>query len=337
MNGRERILAHLEGQPVDRLPFMPITMQYAADQIGANYLNYVRDHRVLVEAQLRTAEIFDIDYVSAISDPAREAADCGANVEYFPDQPPAFIEDHALLADKSTLATLKTPDPFGGGRMTDRIQAITLFKEKVRGDKLIEGWIEGPCAEGSDLRGINTLMLDFFDDPGFIADLFEFVVDMELRFAKAQLDAGADIIGIGDAAASLVGPQIYEEFVWPYERKLVDGVKAMGGRVRLHICGNTRFALEGMGKLGCEIVDLDFPSPMKDGREKMGEHQVLLGNINPVAVLLDGSVQEVLDKVAQCHREAGCRFIVGAGCEVPRDTPKDNLLAMLEFAKSVHT
>ena len=92
-----------------------------------------------------------------------------------------------------------------------------------------------------------------------------------------------------------------------------------------------------MGKLGCEIVDLDFPSPMKDGREKMGEHQVLLGNINPVAVLLDGSVQEVLDKVAQCHREAGCRFIVGAGCEVPRDTPKDNLLAMLEFAKSVHT
>lgn len=335
MNGRERILAHLEGKPVDRLPFMPITMQYAGDQIGVKYLDYVRDHRVLVEAQLRTAEIFDIDYVSAISDPAREAADCGANVEFFDDQPPAFIEDNALLADKTTLATLKAPDPFGGGRMTDRIQAIELFKEKVRGDKLIEGWIEGPCAEGSDLRGINTLMLDFFDDPVFIRDLFDFVLDMELRFAKAQIDAGADLIGIGDAAASLVGPQIYEEFVWPYEKKLVDGVRAMGGRVRLHICGNTRFALEGMGKLGCEIVDLDYPSPVKDAREKMGPNQVLLGNINPVSILLDGKVEDVIARVAECKREGGPRFIVGAGCEVPRDTPPENVKAMLEVAKGL--
>lgn len=332
MNGRERILAQLEGKPVDRLPIMPITMQYAADQIGVKYLDYVTDHRVLVEAQLRTAEVFDIDYVSVISDPAREAADCGANVEFFEDQPPAFIEDNALLADKTALASLKAPDPLGGGRMWDRIQAAALFKDKVRRDKLIEGWIEGPCAEGADLRGINTLMLDFFDDPVFICDLFEFVLDMELRFAKAQIEAGVDLIGIGDAAASLVGPQIYEEFVWPYEKRLIDGVKAMGAKVRLHICGNTRFALEGIGRLGCDIVDLDFLSPMREGREKMGPSQVLLGNLNPVTVLMNGTVQEVLDKVAECHREAGTRFIVGAGCEVPRGTPPENLKAMLEYA-----
>ncbi len=333
MNGRERILAQLAGKPVDRLPVMPITMQYAADQVGATYLEYVRDHRVLVEAQLRTVEAFDIDHVSAISDPAREAADCGADVEFFDDQPPAFIEDNALLADKAALASLKVPDPFGGGRMTDRIQAIGLFKEKVRGDKLIEGWIEGPCAGASDLRGINTLMLDFFDDPGFVRDLFEFVIDMELRFARAQIEAGADLIGIGDAAASLVGPQIYEEFIWPYEKRLVDGVKAMGATVRLHICGNTRFALAGMGRLGCDIVDLDFPSPMCEGREKMGPHQVLLGNLNPVTVLLNGTVNDVLEKVAECHQGAGSRFIVGAGCEVPRGTPPENLKAMLEYAR----
>lgn len=335
MNGRERILAHLAGAPVDRLPIMPITMQYAADQIGVKYIDYVTDHRVLVEAQLRTAEIFDIDYVSVISDPAREAADCGAKVEFFDDQPPAFIEDHALLAERTSLASLKIPDPLGGGRMLDRIQAAALFKEKVGKDKLIEGWIEGPCAEGSDLRGINTLMLDFFDDPVFIRDLFEFVIEMELRFAKAQIDAGVDIIGIGDAAASLVGPQIYEEFVWPYEKRLIDGVKAMGAKVRLHICGNTRFALEGMGRLGCDIVDLDFPSPVHEGRAKMGPDQVLLGNLNPVTILMDGTVQDVLDKVAQCHNEAGPRFIVGAGCEVPRGTPPENLKAMLEYAKGV--
>ena len=104
-------------------------------------------------------------------------------------------------------------------------------------------------------------MLDFFDDPAFVRDLFAFVIEMELRFAREQLKAGADVIGVGDAAASLVGPDIYNEFVWPYEKKLVDGIHALGGKVRLHICGNTRRILEGMGKLGCDIVDLDSMAP----------------------------------------------------------------------------
>ena len=134
--------------------------------------------------------------------------------------------------------------------MHDRVQAAALFRERVGGEKLIEGWIEGPCAEAADLRGINRLMTDFFDDPAFVRDLFEFSLAMGLRFARAQVEAGADMIGVGDAAASLVGPQIYEEFVWPYEKQLVDGLHAMGTRVRLHICGNTRRILAGIGQPG---------------------------------------------------------------------------------------
>ena len=101
MNGRERVLAMLEGRPVDRLPLMPITMMFAADRIGVPYGRYAADHRVMAEAQIRTAEEFDFDYVSGISDPAREAADCGAAIHFFDDQPPAIDEAHALLADKA--------------------------------------------------------------------------------------------------------------------------------------------------------------------------------------------------------------------------------------------
>ena len=180
MTGRERILAALDGLPVDSLPLMPITMMFAADQIGEPYGRYAADHRVLVEGQIRTAEKFDFDYVSCISDPGREAADCGAAIQYFDNQPPAVDEVHALLADKTVLARLKTPDPLGGGRMHDRVQAAALFRERIGGEKLIEGWIEGPCAEAADLRGINRLMTDFFDDPGFVRDLFEFNVAMAL-------------------------------------------------------------------------------------------------------------------------------------------------------------
>ena len=332
MNSRTRLLTHLQAQPVDRLPLMPITMQFAAAHIGVPYRQYATDYHTLVEAQLKVAENFSFDFVSAISYPAREAADCGADIALFDDSPPALKEDNALLADPASLARLKIPDPEGGGRMTDRLNAVALFKEKVGSDKLIEGWVEGPMAESADLRGINTIMLDFYDDPDFIRDLFAFVLEMELLFARAQLRRGADLIGIGDAAASLVGPEIYEEFVWPYEKKLVDGIHAAGGLVRLHICGNTTKLLRKMGQLGCGIVDLDFPAAIADARAQMGPKQVLLGNLDPVKVVRNSTPEHITSCIAECHRAAGARYIVGAGCEIPRDTPEANLRALCDYA-----
>jgi MtaA/CmuA family methyltransferase len=334
MTGRERILAVLDGKPADRLPFMPITMQFAADQAGIRYHDYLMDYRVLVEGQIAIAAQFDIDYVNCMSDPAREAADCGAKVEYFPDQPAALVETEALLREKKELASLRIPDPRAGGRMHNAVQAIALYKTRIGAEKLIEGWVEGPCAQAADLRGINALMLDFYDDPAFVRELLEFVVEMELRYARAQVEAGAEMIGIGDAAASLVGPQIYDEFIWPFEKRMVDGIHALGARVRLHICGNIRPLLSAIARLGCDLVDLDSQVPVHEARAKMGPDQVLIGNLNPVTVIRNGSPQEIRKEIARCHSEAGDRFIIGAGCEIPRDTPAENLQALGEYARS---
>jgi MtaA/CmuA family methyltransferase len=335
MNGRERVLAMLDGRAVDCLPVMPITMMFAVDQVGKKYHEYATDYRVLAEAQVATAEAFDFDHVSAIAE-TREAPDCGAVVEYFDDQPPSVVESRALLADKDALARLEIPDPLAGPRMRDRLRGIELLKERAGGEKMVEGWVEGPCGASSDLRGINTLMLDFYDDPVFVRDLFGYTLEVGLCFARAQVEAGADIIGIGDPAASLVGPKLYEEFVWPFEKKMVDGLHALGARARLHICGNTRFILKGMGSLGCDIVDLDSAAPLSEARAAMGPDQVLLGNIDPVRDLRDGTPESVYAAMAECHGQAGPRFIAGAGCEVPRDTPAANLRALVRYARE-HT
>ena len=334
MTGKERVLSALGGGPVDRLPLMPITMMFAGDLSGAPYRDYATDHRVMAAAQLRVAETFGFDYVSTISDPAREASDLGASIEWFENQPPAIIESRALLADKNALAVLKQPDPCSAPRMLDRIEGVALLAAKAGAEKIVEGWVEGPCAMSADLRGLNSLMLDFFDDRAFVIDLFEFVVAMNLRFARAQVEAGAMLIGVGDAAASLVGPKVYQEFVFPYEQKLIDGLHALGTRVRLHICGNTRKILGHMGRLGADIVDLDFLAPLGEGRAAMGDRQVLLGNIDPVRVLRDGSPESIRQALAECYRQAGPRYIVGAGCEVPRGTPDENVGAMASFAQS---
>jgi len=328
MNGYERVTAVLRGDPVDRLPRMPITMMFAADQLGVPYGRYASDYRTLVDAQLLTAERFAFDHVSVISDPAREAADCGARIRFFDDQPPAVDEAASLLADKNQLKTLSIPDPLGGGRMHDRVLAAALFREKVGGQLAIEGWVEGPCAEAADLRGINHLMTDFFDDPAFVRDLFEFTLEMGLRFGKAQMEAGVDIIGVGDAAASLVGPQIYEEFVAPYEKRLVHGLHAMGATIRLHICGNIKRILPAIAGLGCDMVDIDSKVSLADAREQLGAEQVLAGNIDPVRILRNGTPESVTAAIERFHREAGARYIIAAGCEVPRDTPPANVYAL---------
>jgi MtaA/CmuA family methyltransferase len=334
MTGRERILALLAGQKADHIPCMPITMTFAADILGVKYLQYVRDYRIMVDAQVKTAEMFGFDYVSTISDPTREAADLGANIQWYDDQPPAMLEDEALFADKSALARMRAPDSISGGRMEDRVRGIELLRERAGKELFVEGWVEGPCAEAADLRGINRLMMDFSDDPAFVHDLFDFTLDVAIRFAAAQIEAGADIIGVGDAAASLVGPRIYKEFVWPWEKRLVDSIRAKGGRVRLHICGNTRRILDGMGTLGCDMVDIDYPVPMEQARSQTGLLQTLAGNLDPVRDLRNGSPETIVPLLEALQQQAGARWIVAAGCEVVRDTPHENMRALVEFAQT---
>ena len=176
-------------------------------------------------------------------------------------------------------------------------------------------------------------MTDFYDDPAFVRDLFDFVLAMGLEFARAGR-RGCGLDRGGRCRRLAQSPQIYDEFVHPYERKLIDGLHAMGTKVRLHICGNIRRILPGVGSLGCEIVYIDSMVPLDQARREMGPEAVLLGNIDPVKTLRNGTPEGIAAAIAECHRQAGPRYIVGAGCEVPRDTPKANVLALRNYARS---
>ena len=66
----------------------------------------------------------------------------------------------------------------------------------------------------------------------------------------------------------------------------------------------------------------------------MGPAQVLLGNLDPVRVMRDGAPEEVEAGFAKCHRQAGPRYIVGAGCEIPAGTPDCNLAAAARYAQA---
>ena len=266
--------------------------------------------------------------------PAARPPIAGPTIHYFDDQPPAVDETKSLLADKSVLGRLEVPDPLGGGRMHDRVQAAALLRERVGGQKLIEGWIEGPCAEAADLRGINRLMTDFYDDPAFVRDLFDFVVAMGLEFARAQVEAGVDLIGVGDAAASLVGPQIYEEFVRPYEQKAGrrsarDGHEGAAAHLRQHPPHPAGHRQPGLRNGRHRLDGAVGPGPARDGAGSRSGRQHRSGR--NASQRHAGGDRGGLGRVPPPGRP---RYIVGAGCEVPRDTPEANVRAMPDYARS---
>lgn len=332
MNSTERFNARLRGEPVDRLPALPIFMVYACDLLGKPYDQFCRDHRVMVDGNLALVDRYGIDVVSCCSFPFAETHDCGAELEYYDHQPPACR--HHLLKSPADLAQLKQPDPAAGGFMTERLKAIQLYREKVGDEIPIQGWVEGPMAQAADLRGINEVMMETITEPEFVRELMDWIVEMEIRFARAQIEAGATLIGIGDAAASLVSPKYYAEEVAPREKKIVDAIHEAGAKVRLHICGSIRKKYDAIAGLGVDLLDVDYPQTMEEVREGVGPAQVISGNVDPVRGIQDATPEEVRDAFAEAHRQSGENFILSAGCEIPPGAPEDNVKAMFEYARS---
>ena len=325
MNSFERFKSRMAGLPVDRTPNFDIMMAFAAHHIGEPLSHYYLDYRVLARSNLAVQEAYQLDIVQVISDPYREAHDLGAVVEFPHDGLP--ICKIPLLRDTVDLNKLKLVPPSNGKRMSDRVEAVRYLKEQVKGRVPIMGWVEGGLAEAADLRGVGTLLTDLYDRPAWIKELVDFCTEQEIAFARAQVEAGADIIGLGDAIASQISPRLYAEFALESEQRIFQAVHAMGALTRLHICGNTTRLLPKMGQAGADIIDLDWMVDLAHARETLGEEQVLCGNFDPVAVMLQGTPEQVYQAVTANLLSGGSRLLSAAGCEIPDGTPPANLAA----------
>ena len=338
MNDRERMRALLAGAPTDRLMAQPLIMQFAARHAGIDYNDYVSDGRRLAEAQLSMAQEYGIDCLMQCSDPARELIDIAGGDESsveWAESGPAIVESRALVLDKGVLSRLRIPDPLAPGRMRDRVESIGLMRETAGPGVSIVGWVEGPLALGAEMRGLSALMMDTYEDPGFLDELLDFTSQVGRAYWKPQVEAGADTIGMSDAAASMMSPGHYERFIFPAQLRVVEDIKASRPDVivRLHMCGRTDELLPVMKRLPVDIFELDFPVDLVHAREVLGPDRVILGNVNTVEEMLGGTPEEVYAAAAACHRICGPRHIVGTGCEVSPETPPQNLRALVAYAR----
>jgi MtaA/CmuA family methyltransferase len=337
VNSIERVKATIAGGERDHLAAQPMVMMFAARNAGMKFIDYTRDGRKMAEAQLRVAEDYGLDCLLTCSDPAREVIDIDGegSVDWFPDQGPAICEARAALTDRTRLASFKVPDPEAPGRMRDRVDSIRLMRKEAGPGMSIVGWVEGPLALAQELRGLGNIMTDFFDDPVFVNDLLDFTAEVAIRYARAQIEAGADTIGMSDAAASMIGPDFYRDFLHPRQDRVLGSIKGgdPGTITRLHMCGNTDPLFALMRLLPAEIYEIDFPANFAEARRIIGPGRTLCGNVSTITDLLEGSPEKVYEACRACHAIAGRNYIVGAGCEVSPLTPPENLRAMVAYAR----
>ena len=329
MTSKERVYARIQGKPVDKIPNMNIAMGLVAKAAGASYKEYVQDYRKLVSGNLICAERYGFDSVSAISDPMREASAFGA-VLTFPDDGVPYCAA-PLLAERLDPGRLTIADPLESPRTLDRIRGVELLRQKALDDYPVIGWVEGVLAETADLRGVSALMWDLADgeDESALREIMDIVYTQQCRFALEQIKAGADIIGVGNAVASLIGPKLYEEYGLMHDKALVQFIHDNGAMAKLHICGNITAILPLLTRVEPDIIDIDWMVGFREAAKLFEDAKTsVCGNIDPVAVLLQGDAPSIERSVLECASVNDATTLIAAGCEVPAATPEENLLLM---------
>ena len=313
-----------------RLFFHPILMMHAATMYGKTYTDFMTDYRVLVDSNLHLLDLYDHDAVSVISDPYREATAFGAQVDFSGDKFPVL---HPLIRSLQDVENLSIPNVYDHERTLDRIKGVELFRQKLGNPFPIIGWVEGPLAEASDLMGLTEVLMDLMMDPSKINLLLQKTLAVAKEFALAQIKAGANIIGVGDAVCSQISLETYEEFCLPLHKELFEFIHQNGALVKLHICGNITHLLPALAKLDIDILDIDWMVDIITANKILGESVMVCGNIDPVAVVLEGTKDLIDEKFDNLKTSLPLKnWIFMAGCEIPRDTSKETMLYLRQIS-----
>ncbi|MCU0409134.1 MAG: hypothetical protein MUD02_09325 [Bacteroidales bacterium] len=334
ISGLSRTLSFLEQSGAGRPPFHPIIMRWAARHAGVRYRDFCLDPLAKCGAMITCARDFNIDWVTVMSDPWAEASAFGIRVDYPADNLPVDTGGHPGSAIEC--AALVPFDPLSHERCRNRIDEIKEFRKRLGDELFIVGWVEGPVAEYVDLRKASEASVDFLIDPENVSRAMDVIVDSAMAFIDLQVDAGAHCIGIGDAFCSQIGPELYGQFAFLRQKKLVDHIHSRNALAKLHICGNTSSILEMMIATGADIVDIDHLVPsMSAYPTLLRKNQVLCGKADPVSVIQDGNPGYIAETAASDYLSAAGRCIISAGCEITPGTSVENMRAFMEAAAAL--
>lgn len=335
MNSLERTKGFIGGKVTDRIPFHPILMRFAARYAGVRYRDFCLSPASKCMANIRCAKDFGSDWVNTMSDPWAEAEAFGTLLSYPEDDLPK-VERH-VIEEIADIGRLKVLNPDDHVRMRARVEEINIYRRDTSDSLFICGWVEGPLAAYCDIRDINMAMTDLYEYPDQVHRALDIITESAIAFITPQVLAGAHCIGIGDSVCSLISPELYREFCFEREKRIVDHIHSMGAYAKIHICGNISSILSDVIRTGADIIDIDHRTgPVTEALTTLGSGQLFSGKCDPVSVVQDGNREIISNSCREFCREAGGRAIISAGCEVTPGTPVENLRYMSAMSEEIN-
>ena len=371
MNPRERLLCVLRGDIPDCVPVCPdISNMIPARLTGKPFWDiYVYQDPPLWKAHVDAIHYFDIDGGFELYDfgdlfedeethwerkiVQRREDDsfvtrgyCTETAEWS-----KFVEVHTASMPP---ATRIKPESLGLAAVPEAWEDITGVKSWPKGLalwKLIREELGEQGVLGMP-SGASTLILEdpddiyaFHDDPApFYQKRDRMIRRAEKRLERiSQLDTRPDFLFCG-ASGSLIwqSPRIFRELALPVLQRVTEMACDLGIPTHVHSCGPEKALVKWAAEeTHLTVIDpLEIP-PMGDCdlaelKRLYGDKIVLKGNLHTTEVMLRGTV----DTVVAASRKAidaaaqGGRFVLSTGDQTPRDTPFENIRAMVETART---
>ena len=209
------------------------------------------------------------------------------------------------------------------------VRAVSMLKNKYPEIAVI-GKVFGPWTLAYEFFGVEDFLIKTITDPGEVNDILKKLKSITIKFARAQIDAGADIITVADhATRDLCSPDSYRDFLIPVHSMLAEEINAP---IILHICGDTSDRIGYIARTGMEGFHFESKVDACQAVKAAEDRIVLVGNINNPSTLLFGNKADIRKEVEYA---INCGVgIIGPECAVPLNTPLENLKEIERAVKS---
>jgi uroporphyrinogen decarboxylase len=256
----------------------------------------------------------------------------------FPMYESSSVEQHPV-ENIDQLEPLREINILRDARIQSYIKTIEMMSMGLPSQTLVGAYVIGPFSLVGLLKGAQNAVLDAMLEPEKLHEFCRFAAERIIEYSRALVNAGADVICILEPTGSILGPSQFKEFSADYVAHIMESYKYSGVDTIYHICGNTTHLIEPMANSGVGALSLDSPDTGLDLvkiAETLSEDVTLIGNINPVEVMKEGTAElvrqtttELLEKMRPYPN-----FILSTACDLPPQTPLENIDVMMGTARN---
>lgn len=336
MTPMERKIAIEEGKDYDRLPCVPFMGEFKCYLTGVSVWDFWHEPEKMVEAEVAAFNRYGYDRI-VIGPNTRGITESLGGKFIYPENGIPYI-DGSFLEDYYSLHLMEPADAITHPRLQTFARAAELLCDVTDSVVPIEASIGGPFTIAANLRGVEFLLRDCRKNPEEIHQLMRVITDTQ----KSCIDMAANY-GIGIAMAdpvanpALIGPTMYEKFVYPYTKELTDyaAVKT-GQKVSLHMCGSTYSIWKYLCQYQLNELSLDNIVDLERAVQELGDLIPIAGNVDPVDIVMNGSREEIFRAVEYCAKigkRAKRGYHLATGCDIPERTKPKQVDWFMEAAR----